>query len=177
MIFDEILGLERIPENKNVIDREAVRAIALNSDNQVVMIQSRVGDYSFPGGGVDSGESHLEALKREALEEAGIVIKEAVHLIGSVEERRRSLEVEEAYFVMKSTYYLCYVSEYAEPKLEEYEKEWGFTPVEIHVCEAYKKNLAILQHHEQCPPWVERDTFVLKCLLDHQEELLEMGSV
>ena len=166
MIFNKILGLEKVPENMNIIVREAVRAVALNSNNQLVMIQSRIGDYSFPGGGIDERESHLDALKREALEEAGIIIKEDIQLLGVVEEKRKSLEIDGAYFAMKSTYYLCCVSGYTEPKLEEYEKEWGFTPVEINASEAYEKNLNILQHHEQCPPWLERDTLALKCLLD-----------
>ena len=166
MIFNEVLGLAKVPENMNIIAREAVRAVALNSDGQLVMIQSRMGDYSFPGGGIDDGESHLDALKREALEEAGIIIKEDVKLLGVVEEQRKSLEVEDAYFAMKSTYYLCYVLGYTTPKLEEYEKEWGFTPVEINADEAYKKNLDLLQNHEQCPPWVKRDTLALKWLLD-----------
>jgi len=78
---------------------------------------------------------------------------------------------------MKSTYYLCYASEYTEPKLEDYEKEWGFTPVAVEICEAYEKNLDILKHHVQCPSWVQREVFVLKSLLAHQEELFKIGSV
>ena len=178
MIFDEILGLKEIPENEKVIYRDAVRAIAFNSDNQVIMVQSRDGDYQFPGGGLENGESQLETLKREALEEAGIVIKDAAELIGVVEEGRKSLEIEDAYFVMKSTYYLCYVEEYVDAlQLEEYEKEWGFTPVRIELAEAYKKNLSILTQREKVNPWVERDTLVLKYLVEHKEELLEIGRV
>jgi len=178
MIFNEIIGLENIPENEHVIYREAVRAVAFNFINQVVMIESSRGDYQFPGGGIDVGEEQLETLRREALEEAAIVIKESVQQIGVMEESRKSLEVEGAYFVMKSTYYLCHVESYADDtQLEEYEKAMGFTPVEIEIEEAYKRNLKVLQQPDQGTPWIERDTLVLKYLLDNKAKLLEIGGV
>ena len=177
MLFNEVIGFEVIPEDEKVIYRQAVRAIVLNRDHQVVMIRSRKGDYSFPGGGLEEGESQLETLRREALEEAGIVIKEAARLIGVVKEQRRSLEVSGAYFMMTSSYYLCDVKAYAKPQLEEYEKEWGFTPVPIDIAWAYKKNLEVFKRQDLVIPWLERDTFVLKCLLENKEELFKMGSV
>ena len=178
MLFDEVIGLEEIPEGENVIYRKAVRAIAFNSDNEVVMIRSRKGDYQFPGGGLENGESLLETLRREALEEAAVVIADEARIIGVVEERRRSLETRDAYFVMRSTYYLCYVKGHADDQqLECYEKEWGFTPVTIDIAEAYQQNLAILERKDLVIPWLARDTFVLKCLLDNKAELLKMGSV
>ena len=169
MIFNEIIGLEKIPENERVIYREAVRAVIFNSNNQVVMVQIQEGGlhYQFPGGGLEDGELQLETLKREAMEEAGIVIKDHVELIGVMEERRKSREVKDAYFVMKSTYYQCYIEAHTDQQLEDYEKELGFTPIEIEIEKAYRKNLDVLQQQEVTNPFTERDTFVLKCLLDH----------
>jgi len=179
MIFDVLMGLVEIPENEKVIYRDAVRAIVLNEKNQVVMIQSRKEDLQFPGGGLEVGESELETLRREALEEAGVVIKEKVHLIGVVKEQRKSVVVEDTYFMMKSTYYLCHVktSDINAQQLEDYEKELGLTPIEIDIAEAYRKNSTILKEQANPHLWVERDTIVLKYLLDRQEELLKMGSV
>lgn len=171
MIFNERLGLEEIPEGEKVIYREAVRAIIFNASNQVVMVQIQEDgfQYQFPGGGLEDGEGHLETLKREAMEEAGIIIKEDVQLIGVMEERRKSREVKDAYFVMKSTYYLCYIEAHTDQQLEDYEKELGFVPIEIDLEEAYEKNVAVLQQQAATNPFTERDTYVLKCLLENTE--------
>ena len=169
MIFDEIIGLEKISDDENIIYRKAVRAVVLNSKSQLVMVKSSNEDYRFPGGGLEDGEGHLETLKREAMEEAGIIIKEDVQLIGVMEERRKSREVKDAYFVMKSTYYLCYIEAHTDQQLEDYEKELGFVPIEMDLEEAYRKNVVVLQQQELANPFTERDTYVLKCLLENME--------
>lgn len=48
-----------------IIEREQDNKIAIASD----------GDYFFLGGGIENGETELEALKREVIEEAGYSIK------------------------------------------------------------------------------------------------------
>ena len=42
--------------------------------NDKFYITSKDGDYSLIGGGLEDGESHLECLKREFMEEAGLTI-------------------------------------------------------------------------------------------------------
>ena len=56
-LFNDLLGLKL---NK----RTAVRAIIFN-ENKLLMVKSNLGDYKLPGGGVEKGESHEEAIKRE----------------------------------------------------------------------------------------------------------------
>ena len=51
------------------ISREAVRAIILR-DGRIALVRSlRNGFYKFPGGGIESGESHIDTLIRETPEE------------------------------------------------------------------------------------------------------------
>jgi 8-oxo-dGTP pyrophosphatase MutT (NUDIX family) len=62
--------LEQVP-------REAARALVVDRDDRVLLVQYRrpVGDETWwgtPGGGIDPGESHEQALRRELREEIGL---------------------------------------------------------------------------------------------------------
>ena len=51
-------------------ERPGVYAVIENDDRQVAVIETGSG-YFLPGGGVETGEAEIEALKREILEETG----------------------------------------------------------------------------------------------------------
>ncbi len=57
-----------------------VRAVLLKDDQVVLVKHSYVPGWSFPGGGVEAGESLGEALEREIREEAGAVLTGAPQL-------------------------------------------------------------------------------------------------
>jgi len=46
-----------------------VRSIILDDDRVLMVYSSRNGDYKFPSGGIESGETHKKALIREVQEE------------------------------------------------------------------------------------------------------------
>ena len=53
-----------------------VRAVVLDGDNKVFLVKhSYVSGWHLPGGGVEVGESFIEALRRELLEEGRIELK------------------------------------------------------------------------------------------------------
>ena len=55
--------------------REAVRALLVTPDEHILLVRFEFPDatvWSLPGGGLDPGESHLEALHRELIEEVGL---------------------------------------------------------------------------------------------------------
>ena len=59
------------------IERDAVRALVVDAEGRVLLVQFRrpIGDecwWGTPGGGIDPGESHDAALRRELLEEIGL---------------------------------------------------------------------------------------------------------
>jgi 8-oxo-dGTP pyrophosphatase MutT (NUDIX family) len=55
--------------------RQAVRALLVTPDQHVLLVRFEFPNatvWSLPGGGIDPGESHLEALHRELVEEVGL---------------------------------------------------------------------------------------------------------
>lgn len=60
-----------------------VRALVVNDDEQVLLVRHSYGSgWYLPGGGVSRGESILDALHRELLEETGIQVSEPQRLLG-----------------------------------------------------------------------------------------------
>ncbi|MBX9976316.1 NUDIX hydrolase [Cytobacillus firmus] len=55
--------------------RKGAYAVIFNSENEKVLtVQNQSGHYFLPGGGIEKGESEIECLKREVLEETGYEI-------------------------------------------------------------------------------------------------------
>ncbi len=101
---------EITPESEYIEPREAVRVVIFDENNNVAInnTPSENGEpfYSMIGGGIDEGESILDALHREASEEAGCNLTNIIEL-GIVEER--GIGSERSGFRIQTNY--CFVAD------------------------------------------------------------------
>lgn len=107
--------------------RPSVRGVIIEG-HRIAMVYSTVHDfYKFPGGGLEAGESHADALIREVAEETGLtVIPESITPYGMVHRREKGFDA--ALFIQDNYYYLCQVQTQTEPqRLDAYEADAGFT--------------------------------------------------
>lgn len=131
-------------ENGTVGKRPSARGIIIR-EGKIAMVHSLKYDYyKFPGGGIDSGESNLDALMREVEEETGlIVIPESIQEYGLVLRKEKGKF--EDIFIQENFFYFCDVEkEAASQKLDDYEADEEF------VLEWVKPELAIEAnlHHD-----------------------------
>ena len=144
------------------IYRTAVRAVILHGQDLLMVFSSAVGDYKFPGGGVNDGESHEQALSRELREECGASLLSVDGELGAVIEYNFAKDKGFDVFKMTSYYFFCQVEDgFSAQKLDEYEKDLGFKPVWVEIDQAISVNRSLL-NADKIPEWLCRELFVLE---------------
>jgi ADP-ribose pyrophosphatase YjhB (NUDIX family) len=80
-----------------------VRAVVIDGDDSVLLVRhSYVSGWHFPGGGVEVGETCMEALARELEEEAGVALMGPPLLHGVFLNARRSRRDHVAVYVVRT---------------------------------------------------------------------------
>jgi 8-oxo-dGTP pyrophosphatase MutT (NUDIX family) len=152
-------------EPAEVVHRSAVRAVIRRGDRLLMVHGAVAGDYKFPGGGLEPGESPLEALVREVSEECGRSVTRVGEVIVVAVEHRRAREPGTV-FRMESAYHRCEVGDTVHGQsLDTYEHELGFTPVWVRLEEAIEVNERVIMGGS-AQRWVIRETQVLHALRD-----------
>jgi 8-oxo-dGTP diphosphatase len=94
-------------EDKEYMWRPAVYGVMFSElKDEVAVIRTSRDHYFLPGGGIENNESHEECLKREALEEMGMIV-EAGQFIGCAQQYF-SFQDEEKSYLNEGHFYLCF---------------------------------------------------------------------
>lgn len=165
-LLKEIYRNEGLNPQGKAIRREAVRGIVFMDEKLLLVYSSTTRSYKFPGGGIKSGENHLEALRREIKEECGVWLAKVRGPFGKVVEYAAPKESEYDVFCQTSHYYFCSVDpKFLGQELEEYELDLGLQPEWVGITAALEKNrLALAGCFGEPPSWVYRETYVLNQL-------------
>jgi 8-oxo-dGTP pyrophosphatase MutT (NUDIX family) len=102
-----------------------VRGVVLDADKRVFLVRHGYAPgWHFPGGGVEAGETLLDALKRELLEEGNIQIKGPPRLHGMFHNTKSTKRDHVAVFVVREF-------EFSAPHAPRFEiREAGFFPLD-----------------------------------------------
>jgi 8-oxo-dGTP pyrophosphatase MutT (NUDIX family) len=148
-----------------VVRRHAVRAVIRHGEHLLMVHSTVAGDYKFPGGGIEAGESPVEALVREVREECGLAVVDVASEPTIVVEERRPGQEAGAILSMRSSYHECVVDHAEEhPRdLDPYEADLGFEPAWVSVDDAVRGNEEVLAGGA-ARPWVSRELAVLRLL-------------
>lgn len=165
LLFDITLGLKDTEALQPKTNRRMAARAVIFKGNLLLMVKSNDGDYKFPGGGIENGESEIEALIREVREETGYMVSAIKKKLGIFTERRTDATHNDI-FEMCSAYYLCDIAEEQQSnKLDDYEMALGFKETWIDINDAIEKNELILERNT-CGIWVKRENHVLRILLE-----------
>ena len=155
-------------ENIEVVYRPSARGIIVR-DGKVAMVHSAMYDYyKFPGGGIEEGESPLEAMIREVKEESGLeVIPESIREFGNV--HRRSRTAKGGLFIQDNFYFICASeNDVGNTNLDNYENEEGFA-LEFVAPEIAIERNRHCPYESKMPLMLEREARVLELLIERGE--------
>lgn len=100
VVTDEDFGLENTPL-VNPYKRYGARGIIYREDGKVALLyKEKMKEYKLVGGGIDEGETPIEAFERECMEEAGVELINITPLGYTEEKKGRTDFYQKSYVFM-----------------------------------------------------------------------------
>ncbi len=116
------MGLYESSDGPIVKTRLAARGVVRDANGRIgLMYFPQTGSYKLPGGGIDEGESELDAFHREIREETGYLVTN-VEELGIVEEDRYFCGIHQTSYC-----YTAVATKYVGTELTDGEKREGMT--------------------------------------------------
>lgn len=144
-----------------VLEVFKARAIIMKDGKYAVQLDSN-GEYSFLGGSIEDGETLIEALKREVLEESGLIVKDdSIIEFGEVIEIKADKFENNTIYIAHNYYFYCDVEKnLSSTSMTEHELQMGCHLVweDINKIISCNENLEIKEE-------IFRDNRVFKLLL------------
>ena len=174
------IDLKDYDENGTHVYRPSVRAVILTEDGKIALVHSKKHHYyKFPGGGIEEGESHIEALVREVKEEVGLlVIPDSIKEFGNVLRLQKGNEGPDIIFEQENFYYTCEVEQaVGNQNLDTYEEEAQFELKIVTLDEAIQENAAYKCDDLFAQLMIDRDRRVLEFIRDSGKTGMHNGRV
>lgn len=165
---NEILDIEiidlKINLNQPFETRETIRGICIKDDSILVVYPKDELIYGIPGGGIDRGENHFEALKREMNEEVGASSIKIIKPFGRMTCFRKMYDSDQI-FVPTHNLYLIDIEAFEKQNLIDYELSLGLSYKFVNIDEAIKTNeLALSLRNQEYLDFYSNQTVLLKLI-------------
>ncbi|QNI02185.1 NUDIX domain-containing protein [Halomonas sp. SH5A2] len=147
-----------------VLERHAARAIVTRQDKILLLYTERYDDFSFPGGGIDPGESPEAGLHRELYEETGAADIDIMAHFGYVTEYTPTWKPQWDLMHQTSHWFTCRIGEtLGEARLEDYEAANGMSAAWVSLDEALDHNRRVIASRPATMGLsIQRETLVLE---------------
>ncbi|WP_404473565.1 NUDIX domain-containing protein [Vreelandella venusta] len=163
-LVHEALPAPLVLEQMRVLTREAARAIVMRDGQILLLYTERYDDFSFPGGGIDAGESPEVGLRRELSEETGAKEINVTSHFGYVTEYTPTWKKQWDVMFQTSHWFTCQIgTALGEAKMEDYETANGMAAKWVSVEEALRHNRSVIARRPSSMGLsIHRETLVLE---------------
>jgi len=147
MIDIEVID-SKIDIHKPQDKREVVRGVCIHKREILVVYPNNELIYGLPGGGIESNESHQDALKREMNEEVGAEDIKILNYLGKMTTFRKKYHSDDI-FVPTHHLYLIDILHYGTQNLITYEADLGLSFKFVDIDEVIKTNEQAIEKRNQ----------------------------